>query len=205
MITITDMKLDKKSLAATTDVLTRAFKNDPLYQVIFKNERELRLYFKLMLDYYNKNGEIHAAVADEKIVGVSIWNLKGTPFVSIGNVLTTGSFGDIVKFLMTTQIKSMIKLKNEGLITEGYHYKLEHHYLFMIGSVMKGAGRSLMEYAIGKFSDVPIYLENSNIKDNRIFYEGLGFHSIKMIDVMGIDVDLLTNSKGDQLNEEFNR
>jgi len=204
MITISDRKLDKISLAFTTDVLTKAFKNDPLYQVIFKNEKELRLYFKLMLDYYNKNGEIHTATADDQIVGVSIWNLKGTPFVGMGTVLATQSFGDIFKFLMTTQIRSMIKLNNEGLITEGHHYKLEHHYVFILASVMKGAGRSLMEYAIGKFTDFPIYLENSNIKDNRIFYERLGFHSLKMIDVMGISVDLLTNSKGDQLNEELN-
>lgn len=199
MIAIRDMKLDKKNLASTTDVLTKAFINDPLYQVIFQNERELRLYIRLMLDYYNKNGEIHAAVCEDKIVGVSIWNPRGAPFFSIGNVLTSRMFGDIFKFLFMTRIKSMIKLKNEVLITEGYHYNREHHYLFMIGSVMKGAGCSLMEYAVGKFSEYPIYLENSNIKDNRIFYEGLGFHSIKTIDVMGISVDLLTNSKGDQL------
>lgn len=203
MITIKDRKLDKKSLAETTDVLTKAFKNDPLYQAIFQSEKELRLYLKLMLDYYNKNGEIHLAILDNKIVGASIWNHKGMPFFSIRNVVTSGMFGDIFKFLMTTQLKSIIKLKNESLITERYHYNREHHYLFMIGSVRSGAGRSLMEYAIGKFSDCPIYLENSNMKDNRIFYRGLGFHSIKTIDVMGVPVDLLTNSKGDQKYEEI--
>jgi len=67
----------------------------------------------------------------------------------------------------------------------------------MIGSVQKGAGRLLMEYAIGKFTECPIYLENSNIKDNQLFYERHGFHSIKIIDVLGINLDLLTNSKGD--------
>lgn len=197
MITILDRKLDKKSLATATDVLTTAFKNDLLYQAIFQNERELLRYLKLMLDYFNDNGEIHTAVFDDKIVGVSIWNFKGTPFFSIRNALKSGMFGEIFKFLMIIQIKSLIKLQNEGLITERYHYNREHHYLFMIGSVMKGSGHLLMEYATGKFSDCPIYLENSNTKDNRFFYERHGFQSIKTIDVMDISVDLLTNSKGD--------
>jgi hypothetical protein len=107
-------------------------------------------------------------------------------------------FKELIKFLMLAQIKSLIMVKNEALITERYHYNKEHHYLFMIASVRKGAGRALMEYDIKKFSDCPIYLENSNIKDNQKFYERLGFHSIKTIDVMGTPVDLLTNSKGDQ-------
>jgi hypothetical protein len=56
-----------------------------------------------------------------------------------------------------------------------------------------------MEYDSDKFGDCPIYLENSKVQDNKIFYEKFGFHSIKMIDVMAISVDLLTNSKGDQI------
>jgi len=56
-----------------------------------------------------------------------------------------------------------------------------------------------MEYDSEKFSDCSIYLENSNVQDDKIFDEKFGFHAIKMIDVMGISVDLLTNSKGDQI------
>lgn len=199
MITIWDRKLDKNNLEKATDVLCQAFKNDPLYQAVFQNEKDLCRYIKLMMDYYNRNGEIHVAVADDKIVGASIWNHKGRPFFSIRSALVSGMFGEIIKFLLLIQIKSMIRLKNETLITERYHYNKEHHYIFMIGSVMKGAGRALMEYDIKKFNDCPIYLENSNVKDNHTFYQRLGFHSIKTIDVMGVAVDLLTNSKGDQI------
>ncbi len=56
-----------------------------------------------------------------------------------------------------------------------------------------------MKYDIEEFSDGPIYLVNSNVKDKQIFCQRLGFHSIKTIDVMGVSVDLLTNSKGDQI------
>jgi|GEM_PF-1135743 len=199
MITIWDRKLDKNSREKAADVLCQAFENDPLYQTVFQNKKDLCRYIKLMVDYYNRNGEIHVAVDDDKIVGASIWNHKGRPFFSIRSALGSGMFGEITKFLMLIQIKSMIKLKNETLITERFHYNKEHHYLFMIGSVMKGMGRALMEYDIKKFSDCPIYLENSNVKDNQIFYQRLGFQSIKMIDVMGVSVDLLTNSKGDQI------
>lgn len=199
MITIRDRKLDKNDLEKAVAVLCDAFENDPLYQAVFQNKKDLCRYIKLMVNYYNRNGEIHVAIADEKIVGASIWNHKGTPFFSIHSVIKSGMVKDIIKFLLMIQIKSMIQLKNETLITERYHYNQEHHYLFMIGSVYKGAGRALMDYAIKKFSDCPIYLENSNIKDNQIFYQRRGFQSIKTIDVMGVSVDLLTNSKGDQI------
>lgn len=198
MITICDRKLDNKRLDEAADVLCQTFKNDPLYNAVFQNTKDLCRYIKLMVDYYNRTGEIHVAMVDDEIVGASIWNHKGTPFFSLRSVITSGMFAEILKFLMLIQIKSMIKLKNETLITERDHYNKEHHYLFMIGSMAKGAGRALMEYDIKKFNDCPIYLENSNIKDNQNFYEKLGFHSIKTIDVMGISVDLLTNSKGDQ-------
>lgn len=197
MITIWDKKLDKTNLDKAADILCRAFEKDPLYQAVFQKNKDLCRYIRLMVDYYNKTGEIHTAVIDDRIVGASIWNHKGIPFFSIRAVLTSGMLGAILKFLLLIQINSIIKLKNETLITERYHYNKEHHYLFMIGSVANGAGRALMEYDIKKFSDCPIYLENSNIKDNQDFYEQLGFHSIKTIEVMDIPVDLLTNSKGD--------
>lgn len=195
MMTIRDEKLDKKSLINAADVLTEAFKNDPLNKIIFENERELHLYLKLMLAYYNKNGKVHTVFVDDKITAVSIWIPKGMHFATIGNMLTRGMFLDVLVFFIKTRFRSITKLNYEVLITERHHYNREHNYLFMIGSVRKGAGYALMEYAIGKFNDCPIYLENSNIKNNRSFYERLGFHSIKTIDVMGVLVDLLTNSK----------
>lgn len=199
MITISDKKLDKNSLEKAAAVLCQAFEKDPLYQAVFQNEKDLCRYIRLMVEYYNRNGEIHVAVVDEKIVGASIWNHKGKPFFSIRSVFVSGMIGQIIKFLLLIQLKSMIRLRNETLITERYHYNQEHHYLFMIGSVYRGAGRALMDYAIEKFRDCPIYLENSNIKDNNYFYQRLGFHSIKTIEVLGVLVDLLNNSKGDQI------
>ncbi len=199
MITIWDKKLDKNSREKVVEVLCQAFKNDPLYLAVFQNENDLCRYIGLMVDYYNRNGEIHTAVVDEKIVGASIWNHKGKPFFCIHSVLASGMIGKIIQFLLLIQLKSLNRLRNETLITERYHYNKEHHYLFMIGSVHRGAGRALMDYAIKKFRDCPIYLENSNIKDNTCFYERLGFHSIKTIEVLGVLVDLLNNSKGDQI------
>ena len=193
MMKITNEKLDRMSLSIATEVLTEAFRNDPLYNVIFENERELHLYLKLITGYYNKNGEIHTAIVDDKIVAVSIWNSKGTHLATISNMLIDGMLLEVIVFFIRTRFKSIKKLNYEVLITERYHYNKEHKYLFMLGSARKGAGYALMEYAIGKFNNCPIYLENSNIKSNKNFYERLGFHSIKVIDVMGIPVDLLTN------------
>jgi hypothetical protein len=193
MIKIINEKLDKKSLAIAIDVLTEAFRNDPLYNVIFGNKRELYLYLKLIIGYYNKNGEIHTAIIDNQIVAVSIWNSKGTQYPTICDLLIKGMLLEGIVFFIKTRFKSIKKLNYEVLITERYHYNKEHNYLLTLGSVRKGAGYALMEYAIRKFNDYPIYLENSNIKNNKNFYKRLGFHSIKTIHVMGIPVDLLVN------------
>ncbi len=198
MITIQDGQLDKNNIEEAADILCKAFKDDPLYNAIFHKEKDLRRYIKLMVKYYQRNGEIHIALNDNKIVGAAIWNRKGMPFFSLRSILASGMLGTVLVFLLKIQISSLIRLENETLTTERYHYNKEHHYIFMLGSVAKGAGRALMEYDMRKFSDCPIYLENSNIKDNQNFYEKLGFHSIKTIDVMGVSIDLLTNSKGDQ-------
>jgi hypothetical protein len=203
MITIWDKKLNQDSLETVIKVLCHAFKSDPLYCAVFQNEKDLCRYIRLMVNYYHHNGEIHVALVDGRIIGASVWNHKGTPFFSFRAVLTSGMFGDILKFIMLIQLKSMVRLKNETMITERHHFKRAHHYLFMIGSVRKGAGSALMEHAIKKFNNYPIYLENSNIKDNQSFYEKLGFHSIKVIEVMGVSVDLMSNSKGDLENEKF--
>ena len=89
MITISDKKLDQHRLEKVVAVLCQAFKDDPLYLAVFQNEQDLCRYIRLMVEYYNRNGEIHVAVDDEKIVGASIWNHKGKPFFSIRSVLVS--------------------------------------------------------------------------------------------------------------------
>ena len=97
--------------------MAEAFRDDPLYKAIFKNEKELRAYLKLLLVYYNRNGEIHVARADDKIVAASVWNPKGAPFMTIRNMLKSGMLFDLLEFFIIMHVRSMKKLKSEVLIT----------------------------------------------------------------------------------------
>lgn len=194
---ICDQKLSSKQLKEAHRVLAKAFEKDPLYQAVFGNQKELSLYLKLMLHYYNENGEIIVALQKDTIIAVSLWMFTDAPFFSFRKAVRSRMTGDILSFATKIRISSIIRLKKEALMTETYHYERKHHYLFLIASVKKGGGTALMEYAIDRFRDCPIYLENSNVLDNWDFYERLDFHLIRRLDVMGVRVDLLTNSKGD--------
>ncbi len=199
MIQISDKKLNKQMISLIADLLLESFKKDKLYHTVFSNDSEILSFFTLLLTYYNKIGQIHTAYVGERIVAASIWNPQGAPIINIRNLIKNGFLFSLIKFILNSSLKSLARLKKEILITERHHLKIKHHYLYVIGSVYKGAGKALMQYAAEKLGDCPLYLENSNINDNKVFYEKCGFYRLDTIDVLGVEIDLLTNCKGEQL------
>lgn len=64
---ISDKKLDQHRLEKVVAVLcVRHLKMIPCTYGGFQNEQDLCRYIRLMVEYYNRNGEIHVAVDDEK-------------------------------------------------------------------------------------------------------------------------------------------
>ena len=194
---VSQQKLDRKKIQEAHALLIEAFKNDPLYQMVFLEQAELNRYLKIMLQYYNRAGTIFTAYDQEKMVAVSLWMHQQEHFFSFRKALKNRMAKEMLGFALKTRFSSLIRMIREAWMTERYHDDREHHYLFMIGSIQKVAGSGLLEYAIEKYDDCPIYLENSNVIDNWHFYERHDFHLIRRIDVMGVYVDLLTNRKGE--------
>lgn len=176
-------------------VLTDSFLNDPLFKSIFENAREINAYARMSIEYYNKIGKIHTAYdEDGRLVGLALWNPPYSPVLSSKNLMKHGLLNEYLRFINIVYVQSVYKLMREYLKTEREHYNGEHYYLFMIGSVMHGAGSALMKFALDQFNDCPVYLENSNVSANRKFYEKLGFRVVGKINVFGIDVEPMMNS-----------
>ncbi|WKY47606.1 hypothetical protein Q5O24_14845 [Eubacteriaceae bacterium ES3] len=194
---VSEQKLDRKKIQEAHTILIEAFKNDPLYKVVFLETLELNRYLKIMLQYYNRAGRIIATYDQGQMVAVSLWMHQRDPFFSLRKAVQNRMAKELLIFGLKTRFRSLVRMIKEAWLTERYHDDREHHYLFMIASIKKGGGSALLEYAEEKFDDCPIYLENSNVQDNWNFYERHDFHLVKRIDVMGVYVDLLTNRKGD--------
>ncbi len=184
-------KLSKKQMSEVTDVIKKAFEDTKTFQKIFESNLEISEYIKLLVDYYNKNGEIHTAVYQGKIVGAAIWNLPGKTVASIVDLIagrTDHPFSD----------DTLMRLSHEFLITERHHYRPRHYYLYFIGSIHKGAGSELLGFAMRRFKPGRMYLENSDMDANKDFYKNFGFKRLKVIKVFGIPVELLMYSQDEE-------
>lgn len=196
---VSEQKLDRKKLQEAHALLIEAFKDDPLYKRVFSKPMEFNRYLKIMLQYYNRSGTIHTAYDQGEMAAVSLWMHQRSPFFSFGEALKNRMAREMMGFVLKVRFSSLVRMLREARMTERFHEDREHHYLFMIASIKKGGGSALLNYAIHKFDDCPIYLENSNVADNWYFYERHDFHLIRRIDVMGVYVDLMTNRKGEKL------
>lgn len=194
---VLQQKLDRKKMQEAHAILIEAFKDDPLYQMVFMEPSELNRYLKVMLQYYNRSGTIFTAYDQGDMVAVSLWMHQQNPFFSVRRAIKNRMASELLGFALKTHLGSLVRMIKEAWMTERYHDDREHHYLFMIASIKKGGGSAILTHAISQFDDCPIYLENSNVADNWHFYERHDFHLIRRIEVMGVYVDLLTNRKGD--------
>ena len=184
-------KLTPTEVEEAVNVLGNAFENDALFKTMLSNKSELLEFLRISLNYYNRVGEIHLAKDDGNIVGVSVWNPKGTPIISARNIFKYGQAIETIFCLFKFRLNSLLKIKMEYAITESRRYKGEHNYLYLIGSVKKGAGSKLLQFACERFTNAPIYLEDSCQRLNSRFYGKFGFTSIGSVKVLGVKEDLL--------------
>lgn len=184
-------KLTPSEIEEAVNVLGKAFENDALFKAMLSNKDELLEFLRISLNYYNRVGEIHLAKSDGNIVGVSVWNPKGTSIISVRNLFKHGQAIETILCLFKFRLNSLFKIKMEYAITESRRYKGEHNYLYLLGSVKKGAGSRLLKFACERFTNAPIYLEDSCHRLNSKFYEKFGFTSIGCVKVFGVKEDLL--------------
>jgi len=179
-------KVNKSEIRQATVVLADAFKEDPLFKVLFgdavKNSYKYTLVAKFMIRYCHKYGDVYAssenfegimAITQDEYTYMSLWRMirSGSifPFLSIG----------FKSFMMVASALSPI----DGIRKKHMKNK-SYAYLQIIGVASenqgKGYGGKLLKELIAMTDKVklPIYLETETESNVRL-YERFGFKTLE--------------------------
>ena len=183
-------KLKKKDIHKATNVLVRAFHEDPLIQLIYPNPDERIRYSSILWVFLLRDGIKYGEVYSptEKIEGVAKWLPPGREHMNIWRSIKGGAVrvGLAMIKQKDTRKKSLMEIQK---ITEKMTQKHKeiikepHWYLSTIGVDPsyqgKGYGSTLIKPMLGYIEKkgYPIYLE-TNYQANISLYEHLGFEMI---------------------------
>ena len=172
--------LEARHADAASQVLARAFREDPMMQYLIPNdarrERVLPRFFSGLVRYCLAHGEVHTT---PELDGVACW-------LSPGNAKTT--FPRMIRsrmILAPFQLgpAGFRRLVNLTSYTDTLHERLlpePHWYLWLLGvepsSKGRGIGGKLLQPALEQADStgLPCYLETQNT-NNLKFYENHGF------------------------------
>lgn len=194
--------IQKKDVKLATDVLTRAFHEDPLICLVYPDSEERTKYSPFLWRYLIKDGLKCGTVYSptNKIEGVAKWLPPGKEHMGIWRSIRSGALS--MGWAMARQkderkrsTKEIQQLTNIILKKHKEIMKEPHWYLANIGVDPKYQGKgfgsmlikSMLEYIEKK--GYPVYLE-TNFQGNVGLYEHLGF---EVIDEMKIPETEITN------------
>lgn len=161
--------MDKK-----TDLLTRAFANDPFYQTVFKNKSQMSAWFDFLLKYSQKKG-----LVIQKDHGIAILS-KGRP--KIWDMIVFG----ILNVFFKLGIKRTVLFLKIIFLWEQTQKKMnpDHYYLMILAvdpefQKQKTGSQILNEIQmLCRRDNKTCYLETVTLKNAR-FYEKNGFQLIE--------------------------
>lgn len=184
MSLISDLyKIEKKEIKKAADVLTDAYSEDPMINIIFKEEDKRRVQFEVMLRFCTKYGNVYSSSDNfEGIMAIAPHDKDMTVWRTFrsGGFFLGMKIASVAKMMAPT-IKLMEEAKKNLNLNP-------YIYFFIIGVSKefqgKGFGGKLLRALIEK-SEIerkPMYLETQNEK-NVSLYEKYGFHVVKKIDL----------------------
>ena len=185
------VRLETPQIKEASEMLTRAFLDDPPNVWLFPDEakrRRVSLWnFALMSRYGRRYGEVHATPGNPE--GVAIWLPPDMPFLTLPRMLRVGGlpgpfvtgFGAFRRFLSWSQL--MEKLHKRDV-------SRRHWYLMVLGvdppRQGQGVGGAVMQPVLARADreGVPCYLETAK-EINIRFYGKHGFEVVAQIDLPG--------------------
>ena len=187
-------RLKKSDLALGTEVLVRAFHEDPLTHYFFppcNNWEELvSKYFAFRLRFGIKYGEVYATSSE--IEGLAAWFAPGKSDMTIFRLMRVGGMA----FSREMGPKILERLNMIGEYTSKMrkqHVSEPHWHLFPIAVDPefqgKGHASTLMKPMLARIADQgkPCYLETQK-EQNVSLYEHYGFEVIHTDVIPGIDM-----------------
>jgi GNAT superfamily N-acetyltransferase len=191
--TIKDLyQVTSKDFKATSDMLGDAFREDPIWKDIMKNqEKRFPHTFGVPTKYGLKYGKIYAPTSD--IEAAAVW--IGPPYIdmTIWRIFRSGAFSVAMKlglkiaFLVSKVFDQLVKDRQRLM-------KGEYLYLNALGVSPEkqgtGLGSKLVKAMIENLDpQYPIYLETESERNVR-FYEKLGFKVLNTIEVPTLNLPM---------------
>ncbi|MHA1197881.1 MAG: GNAT family N-acetyltransferase [Candidatus Heimdallarchaeaceae archaeon] len=194
--------LQKKDVEKATEVLTRAFHEDPLIQLIFPDPEERKRYSTVIWKFMIKDGINYGEVYSptSKIEGVAKWLPPGREHMGIWRTIRSGGLKMGVALAKQQDARKLSPRKIQE-ITDNIlkiHKELmkePHWYLANIGVDSeyqgKGYGSKLIKPMLIRIEKTkyPVFLE-TNFDGNVGLYEHLGF---ELVDETKIPETEITN------------
>ena len=185
-------QLENSDYSRAIEMLGAAFKTDPIWTEILKEEPEkFPLAFGVPMKYCLKYGQIYAPTSD--LNGLAAW--VGSPYIQANfwRMLRSGSMpiamqlgADIGKKI--SQIFDIIEKDRKNLMQTPFLY------LYVLGvhptHQGQGLGKNLVKTMLDHLPPkIPVYLETESER-NVSFYERLGFEVVKEISVPILDLPM---------------
>ena len=183
-------KINKSEIREAALVLADAFKEDPLFKILFgdalKNSYKYTSVAKFMIRYCHKYG--HVYTSSEKFEGILAITQNEYSYMSLWRMIRSGS---IIPFL-SIGFKSFMMVASALSPMDGIRKKHMKNksfaYLQIIGVASenqgKGHGGKLIKELIAMSDEVklPIYLETETESNVRL-YERFGFTTLEQINL----------------------
>jgi len=199
-------KVNKSEIRQATAVLADAFKEDPLFKILFgdavKNSHKYSLVAKFMIRYCYKYGDVYAS--SEKFEGIMAITQDEYSYMSLWRMIRSGS---VFPFL-SIGFKSFMKVA--GALSPMDEERKKHMknmsfvYLQIIGVASenqgKGHGGKLLKelLAMADEAKLPIYLETETESNVRL-YERFGFKTLEEMSLPVINQPMWTMLREDKI------
>lgn len=190
-------KVNKKDVRACVATLKDAFKNDPLWNRVFRDDpnkdKALEAFFTIPVLYGLKYGKVYAV--SERIEGVAVWLPGEKSRMGFWGILRSGAiscgaaigkssmngFSALSKQLEPDRKRIMAGKKYIYLSIIGVHSEYQG----------KGYGTLLLDFIKAECDENGYYMYlETETQDNVGFYEKHGFYTEQIITVAGIDLPI---------------
>jgi hypothetical protein len=181
------IRLSKKHIKPASQILSRAFQNDPVirWQIPEANKRLAKIHYmwEISLRVGIKYGEVYGT--SENLEGIAIWRPPQNVDISYWKYVKTGAFKFPFKFgIKTTKRMTFFQAVNDSI--RNIYMKIPYWYLDVIAVDPKYQGKGfsskLLKPMLKRINrqNLPIWLE-TNLERNISFYEHYDFTILEEI------------------------
>ena len=188
------VQLSKKHIQPASEVLSRAFQNDPVlrWQIPDANKRLVKIhnFWKLVLRIGIKYGEVYGT--SENLEGIAIWRPPEKVNISYWKFIKHGGYKFPFKFgVEVTKRMSFFQAVNNSI--RDIYMKVPYWYLDVIAVDPRHQGRGFARMLLDPMlkridkEQLPIWVE-TNLKRNVLFYERFDFNILEEIIVPNTNI-----------------